>query len=296
MKRIVYAVLAAIVAVLIFTACDKNAHEGEWGLAVAFAWEDESDAATGIEDVRLWVYASDGTFLDEYHYGDAKGLASMLLPLPAGDYVLVAAVNLRAPYSFKETIGRKIAYEDLLFELDAPEASPEHAFYGTSVVSWDGSGCKVEIVPLRRVLSELSLKVEGVPVRSKLAVRVENAADGVFPARVADGKYGLASMGNANVVEFPEAEEKEGVIQTEVVRLMPTVADDNHSRLHLLLTLSDGSTLDCNAEAPRMLPSGKYLLSLKYGELSLVMSFSAVTINDWTEGWSLNGEVFDPEK
>ncbi len=286
--------LAAAVAVG-FAACDNDPHEGERGLAIALGWQDEADEDTSVSDLRLWIYREDGEPVDEYRYDNARDIASHLYELPVGDYVLVAAANLVEPFAVEEAVGAK-PYEGLMFTLPDASASPAHAFYGVAEVRVSGEGVEHASIPLRRVLAELDVTIEGVPNGARLAVSVTDAATALLPTcKDADGEYGIASS-RATTVNLPEATASGGTLGTATMRLMPTVADGDRSHLHFLLTLADGTVREFDADAPAMKPSGKYWVALQYADMKPYMQLYSVAINDWTEGWTIGGEILNPDK
>ncbi len=280
-----------------FAACDNDPHEGERGLAIALGWQDESDKGTPIDDLRLWIYKADGEPVEEYRYDNARDIASRLYELPAGDYVLVAAANLVEPFALEEGIGNGVKpYEGLTFTLSDASASPAHAFYGVTEVSVSGEGVERTSILLRRVLAELDVTLEGVPDGATLAVSVTDAATGLLPAcKDADGEYGTATN-HANTAVLPEATASGGTLSTATMRLMPTVADSDRSHLHFLLTLADGTVQEFDADAPAMKPSGKYQVTLQYADMKPYMWLDPLSINDWTEGWTIGGEILNPDK
>ena len=79
------------------------------------------------------------------------------------------------------------------------------------------------------------------------------------------------------------------------MRLMPTVKDATNSHLHFIFTLASGTIQEYNAEAPLMMPSGKYTLKMKYPEMKSYMRIDPIKINDWEEGWTVSGEILNPE-
>ena len=95
-------------------------------------------------------------------------------------------------------------------------------------------------------------------------------------------------------VILPESLEKNGAIVTEAVRVMPTAQGKSGSQLGLFLTTTDGVTFECVVDAPRMKPAGKYELTLSYNELKPYLRVSAIKITDWKYGWTISGEILDP--
>ncbi len=289
--------MLAVAVVLGFAACDNDPHEGERGLAIALGWKDEADEGTSVSDLRLWIYREDGEPVDEYRYDNARDIASHLYELPTGNYVLVAAANLVEPFAVEEAVGNGVKpYEGLMFTLPDASASPSHAFYSVTEVRVSGNGVEHASIPLRRVLAELDVTIEGVPDGARLAVSVTDAATALLPVcKDGEGDYGIASS-RAATVSLPEATASGGTLSTATLHLMPTVADGERSHLHFLLTLADGTVQGFDADAPAMKPSGKYRVALQYADMKPYMQLYSVAINDWTEGWTISGEILNPDK
>ena len=76
--------------------------------------------------------------------------------------------------------------------------------------------------------------------------------------------------------------------------LMPTAGGQERCYLSLNVTTPDGTSLTYLADAPRMECGKAYVVELDYTKLRPYMLLSAFTINDWTEGWTISGEILNP--
>ena len=122
-----YIFICAIVSCM--SACDKNAHEKElYGISVRLTFDDELDASqTKVKNGSLWIYQVDGKLVKEYFYEGAKDLSSQCFDLPAGNYVVVSALNFNSPLTYKN----QNEMQALAFYTSAPDPLSEHAFYST---------------------------------------------------------------------------------------------------------------------------------------------------------------------
>ncbi len=280
----------AVCALLLLTSCTDACHEGENGLGLQLTWQDAGDAGTQVNSLTLRISAMGGQVAGERCFGSPRELAGQLFPLPAGEYFTLATANLAEPFTMEEDADGKP-----FISLNDASTSPAHAWYGAVEVSYSGLGVQRVQLPLTRVLSELVVDIEGAPDGVTLSGTVNNAAAGIYPAEEdTAGSYGVPS-GTTVPVVVPETTAAEGSLRTATARLMPTAEGNTHTRLSLRLSRPDGSVSDFYVEAPVMKIAGRYLVSLKYSEIRSFMHLSPVTIEGWTEGWVVNGEILNPE-
>lgn len=286
-----YIIICAIVSCM--SSCDKNAHEKELrGVSAYLTFADDFDASqTKVQSGRLWIYKADGSLVKEYSYKEAKELASQRFDLPAGVYFFVSSVNLNLPLTYKD----QDKMETLVFYTSTSDLLSEPAFYSTVQVEVGENEYRLLALPMKRILSELTIKIEGVPSDTRLNAKVYESAEGVLPAcKDAEGMFGQPAAEVIPEVTLPELLEKDGTIVMEGVRLMPTAQGKTCSKLGLMLTVADGNTFVCDVEAPQMKSAGKYELTLVYKDLKPYLRVSAVKITDWKYGWTINGEILNP--
>ena len=279
---------------LTLASCDHNVHQDEpEGLSIALAWQDASDATT-IHNIHLWIYNSaDGSLVTEKQDDNTRSLADERFPLNAGEYKVVTMVNMKTPFTLSGTDN----YNDMLLALSDPSASPEHAFYGIADATVSKNNAVTLVTDsLRRALSELSITINNVPATSSLEGKITNAADGIYPCiRNTENTYGIA--GNTTTeVTLPATTAQGTTLQTATLRLMPTVSGQSNSRITLRITTQEGKVSDFEIEAPTMKPGGKYQITLDYETMQPFMQLSSCIINPWTEGWTYNQEILNPEK
>ena len=88
-------------------------------------------------------------------------------------------------------------------------------------------------------------------------------------------------------MEFPTILATESTLQSEVIRLMPTIQGSPVSHIYLRLLLPNETLQEYDITAPAMKVGGKYELRFKYNEMQPKMNLDA-TINNWKD---LNDEV-----
>lgn len=268
---------------------DEN---GSVSVALSFIDKDDRDEVT-IDDAKLWIFNGEGGLVCDRAYRSASELALQRYFLEPGSYLFVTAVNLVDPFTWTDPIENG---QDLVFGLKDPVASPSHALYGVNEVVVEKDKSLVVNSEIRRVLSELSVMISGAPAGSSVKAKVRSNASGIYPGRKdPDGLYGLATNDEVRSIMFPEAHVEGGVIATPVLRLMPTIGGSESTIIYLTITLASGNELECTIIAPPMHPSGKYILTLKYNEMRATMIVDPYKINEWTEGWVVNGEILDPD-
>lgn len=272
------------------TSCSDDIHEGEIGVNVALMWQDDEDAGTPISDIRLWMYSADGTPTGDYHYSDPREVAKQLWALATGEYRFMATANLVEPFTIENDIDGKP-----FFSMSDASASPAHAYYSVEEAVISAKGVQRVRMPLKRILSELTVIITGAPDGTILTGTVDNAATGIYPTeKNAGGSFGTTA-GQTVTANIPETTAQSGTILTETLRLMPTVNGASQTMLSFQLRSSAGSTNYFTLSAPLMNIGGKYRIELNYEEMTPFIYLSPITIDSWTEGWIINGEILDPE-
>ena len=275
----------------LFTSCNSNDTSNEaYGISATLSWADLADAGREIKNVKVWIFQAGGKLVSEREYSSKFLTALDIHPLPVGEYDVVAAVNLIKPF---RADGNE-TFSTLSLKLQEASALAEHAHYAVAHISLPKDRNIRANLKLHRILSELTIEVEGVPQGAKLETVVINAAEALVPSqKEADGTWGRASE-NKQRAKGKIAVEQNNIIKTETLRAMPTVSNATHAYLHFTFHLADKSLRKCDAEAPLMKPAGKYTLKMKYAELKPFMHIDATRISDWEEGWTISGEILNP--
>lgn len=285
----------------LFASCDRDAHDGEGdgGLSVALAWQDEADQGTEVKDVKLWILnAEDGSFVEEKHYGSAEEIASQRFSLSEGHYQILTTTNLVEPFTIGESTRAVVNTNQLMLGLSNPSASPDHAYYGVTDITIDKSNVNyVTKDAMRRMLAELTLIIEGVPENTAIIGKVLNVAKGILPLQKnEDGTFGTTTY-TKEECEIPLGiAVHDNRLVTETLRLMPTANGFHTTRLFIQLIAPHGTVSNYDIEAPIMKSGGKYQINLEYEEMRPYMYLTSTKINDWTEGWIYRGEILNPEK
>lgn len=268
------------------TSCDSDVHEDEeGGLSVALAWQEASDAVD-TKDIRLWIFDADGSLVKSLTYTDLRQLASERYPLSAGTYKVVAAVNLTSPFAASDAQN----LDDLLFSLSEASASPRHAFYGVAEAAVGGDKAVTVVTDtIRRMMSELTITITDAPASSVLTGTVNNATTGFYPGKA-------QTVDDLTTVTLPATTAQGTTLQTQTLRLMPTADGQSKTKLSLQVTDANGHVSDFAIEAPVMKAGGKYAVTLEYPNMRAFMNLSTWVINSWTEGWTYNEEIFNPEQ
>ena len=275
----------------LLASCDHDVHDGEGdgGLSVSLTWADEADQGTEVKDVKLWIFnADDGSLVEEKHYGSAQEVASQRFALPVGHYQILAAANLIEPFLTTDQTRSLTDWNNIQIGLTNPKDVEHNAYFGVADVKIDNKeGSYVVQIPMKSVLSELTVIIENVPKGTEMSGKALDAAWCLFPTQKnSDGEYGLPSI-EPTEVEIPTILATESTLQSEVIRLMPTIQGSPASHIYLRLLLPNGILQEYDITAPAMKVGGKYELRLNYNQMQPKMNLEA-TINGWT---NLNNEV-----
>lgn len=124
MKGLSYACLVLCVVLgVCLTACDSDAHEGEYPLpegqgAMIIGLESNAE----VTDLTLYLFGSDGTADLCKTYDDPSGLASEYIPVPAGSYTVVVVANGDPADTKVEPLPEQTTIPDLVEWLKAHSA------------------------------------------------------------------------------------------------------------------------------------------------------------------------------
>ena len=270
----------------LLTSCDHHVHDDEekGGLSVSLIWADHADQGTEVKDVKLWLFNADnGSFVEEKHYGSAKEVASQRFQLPEGNYRILYCINLTEPFYISEPTRALSNWNNIQIGLTSPKDVKSNAYFGVADVRIDNKeGNYVVQDSVKSVLAELTVIIENVPKGTEMNGKALDAAGCLFPTQKnGDGNYGLPGK-EPTEVELPTLHATETTLQSEVVRLMPTIQGSQASHIYLRLRLPNETLQEYDVTAPVMKVGGKYELRLKYNEMQPKMDLDA-TINNWKD-------------
>ena len=291
---------------LLGSCCGECKHRND-GLAVYPTWSDVTDKDIEVKDAKLWIYdAETGSLVEQKQYGGTDELAGQRFVLDEGNYLVLTTVNMTEPFTLGETtrvsfwgnISTRASsdWRTIKIGLTNPTDVKNNAYFGVTEVKIDNKGDnQVVNSPMKSMLAELTIIIEGVPRGSEMMGRAYDCALCLFPLQKnGDGDYGLPSL-EPQEVELPTMIATESTLQSEIIRLMPTRYGGKASYIKLHLLLPNETVQEFEITAPVMKSGGKYEMRLKYEEMQPYMWLYPVTINDWTEGWVYKGEILSPE-
>ncbi len=275
----------------LLASCDHDVHDGEeeGGLSVSLTWADEADQGTEVMEVKLWIFnADDGSLVEQEQYSSAQEVASQRFSLPEGSYRILSTTNLTEPFYINESTRALSNWNNIQIGLTNPKDVKNNAYFGVTDVKIDNKeGSYVVQNPMKSVLSELTVIIENVPKGTEMSGKALDCAWCLFPTQKnSDGDYGLPSL-EPTEVEIPTILATESTLQSEIIRLMPTLQGSPSSHIYLRLLLPNETLQEFDITAPAMKVGGKYELRFKYNEMQPKMNLDA-TINNWKD---LNNEV-----
>ena len=273
----------------LLASCGNDDDEKEKGLSVSLAWANEAYKGTEVKDVKLWIFnAGKDSLVEEKHYGSAEEMASQRFQLPEGTYRILTTTNLSEPFFIKEQTRALSSWNNILIGLTNPKDVKNNAYFGVTDVKIDNKeGSQVVKNPIRSVLSELTIIIENVPKGTEMSGKALDCAGCLFPTQKnSNGDYGLPGI-EPTEVELPTILSTGSTLQSEVIRLMPTILGSQASHIYLRLLLPNTTLLEYDITAPVMKAGGKYELRFKLEEMQPKIYLES-DINNWKD---LNKEV-----
>lgn len=303
-------IFMALTAMMLLTACYHDKHEftpNEYdGKPVGYVtpqllWEDEADAAAigSINALSFQVQGANGVSRAR-SFSSIEESADWLQQLPAGEYDILVTADMDEPSGYILT-ATGAPSENMLVptsvSLKAPASSPRQSWYAVTHVTIREEEITVAEFKLQRLLPTLTINVTGVPAGTTVAIAVEQVAESVLlTEKDANGRYGVIQSAEtkADFGLLTPAADDATTLCLDGKRLMPTAASQSRSLLRITTTEADGTVLTSTADCPRMELGHYYTLDFQYAVLRPYMRFEAMTINDWTEGWTISGEILNP--
>ena len=177
-------------------------------------------------------------------------------------YRILAATNLTEPFTVGEQTRALSNWNNIQIGLTNPKDVNHNSYFGVVDVKIDNKeGSYVVQNPMKSVLSELTVIIENVPKGTEMSGKAD-AAWCLFPTQKnSDGEYGLPSI-DPTEVEMPTILATESTLQSEVIRLMPTIQGSPASHVYLRLLLPNGTLQEYDITAPAMKVGGKYELQI----------------------------------
>lgn len=312
-------IFLAVAAMMLLTACCDDKQElqpNQYGgkpvgyLTPLLLWEDEADAGMPIDDIRFTVSGTGGTTVTQ-RFDNTGTAADWLQQLPVGDYDVLVTVDMDEAHGYvlenAATRGTTRADEatvttalpDTRVSLADPSSSPRQSWYAVTHATVREDEITVAEFRLQRLLSELSVIVSNVPTGAAITASVERvASDVLLTHRDGQGRYGVADREDFLTVSLGAlaADPADAAtLRHDDHTLMPTAGGQERCYLSLNVTTPDGTSLTYLADAPRMECGKAYVVELDYTKLRPYMLLSAFTINDWTDGWTVSGEIINPD-
>ena len=319
MMKKIFPLMAAAVMMLL-TACYHDLHEempSEYGdqpvgyLTPLLLWDDPADAGTTttIDDICFTVSGTRGTTVAN-RFNNTEAAADWLQQLPVGEYDLLVTADMDEAHGYvlenAATRGTTRADEatvttalpDTRVSLAEPSSSPRQSWYAVTHATVKEDEITVAEFRLQRLLSELSVIVSNVPTGAAITASVERVAhDVLLTHRDGQGRYGVADREDFLTVSLGAlaADPADAAtLRHDDHTLMPTAGGQPRCYLTLAVTTPEGTRLSYLADAPRMECGRAYVVELDYTKLRPYMLLEAFTINDWTEGWTISGEILNP--
>ncbi|MBR4325054.1 MAG: hypothetical protein IKP73_05970 [Bacteroidales bacterium] len=293
-------IFTLIAMALLSMSCNKErSHEfwdSEYGninvgyLAFQLVWDEHDDTISTIDNVKITASGADG-FLKQYDFSSPGDAADQLQQLPEGTYDLLIAVDMADSNGYTLTQSdTKNAANSLPLSIAAlrdPSSSPHQSWYATTTATVKNNEITIAKFALKRLLSMISIIIDGAPDGTTITATVSNVAQNVeltTPRPSAESTDGI-SLGTATAID--------GILKIENRTLLPT-ADGSDRATITLTTTEQGNTLVSTIDAPKMELGRYYELKLDYEKLSPYIHLTGNDINDWQQDWTADGEILNP--
>lgn len=287
MKKLIY----AIVAMLAMAGCYKDNHEfqdGYGALSLGLQWDNPKDAGTVPHVLTVSIQGDGASFTKRF--ANPEQLASEPIMLPAGEYdILVTADMAEADGFVVEGLPASKAGSGLgevAVSLANPSSSPSQAWFSVNHAAIkEGEVTPVE-PKLQRLLASLDLKIANVPSATSIKKTLLSITKTVILTEKGhDGRYGAPQSKPSGSVSL-----KDGI-----TNMLPSAAGVERNDILMLIKTADGKELLVTLDVPRIDVGKTYTLNLDFNTLLPYMFIDSGSISPWEDGWTVNGEILNPE-
>lgn len=306
--------LALLLSVLpMFTACDQDHPESENGLSIELVWDDvkpdlppdfigagdEDSTKIEVKKISIWFHPVDGSPAKEYTFSTTQDLAKHKFDLPAGEYHMFATVNLLPPYIDEYNPAQSRAFTDgskHFITLEKPDLSPEPAYYCEDRIVVTEGGVQRITVKMQELLAEVTVIINGIPRGTHFIGTVENATAGIITTYDETiGEFVAERSEQIVPVELPVILSTDGIVTIKKFRLLPSVKGATESLIKMMLLYPNTKYNNFEIHAPEMRMGGKYYIVLDFADMIPIMYLKSIKIDEWTEEWTISGEILNPE-
>ena len=315
MKKTYILLMAA--AALILGACHHATHytddlpEGEdtgkypasTGLGFLgndLAWEEIADVKSEITHLK-YIVTGANEVLEEKEFSSPAEASKWMIPLPVGEYDVLVAANMDKANGFElsETVPTKstLTLPDTYAKLTNASSNPVQAWNGIAHVEVLENKMATVHLELDRLMALFTLKIANVPAGTVIDVSMRNAAHYVTLTQEREaGHWGVPSKEISDDIILGQLNASNAESAIQEFKVFPTATGLDRTILFFHIKTNHDLELDYMGEAPIMENGRKYELVMDYEKLTPYMLITAATtINDWTDGWEVSGEILNPE-
>lgn len=287
MKKLIY----AIVAMLAMAGCYKDDHEfqdGYGALSLGLQWDNPKDAGTVPHVLTVSIQGDGASFTKSF--ANPEQLASEPFMLPAGEYdILVTADMAEADGFVVEGLPASKSGSgmgEVAVSLTDPSSSPAQAWFSVNhAIIKEGDVTTIE-PKLQRLLASLDLKIANVPSGTSINKTLLYIAKAVIlTEKGQDGRYG-APKRNPRLSVY---------LKDGITNMLPSAAGVERNDILMLVKTADGKELLVTLDVPRIDVGKTYTLNLDFKTLQPYMFIDSGSISPWEDGWTVNGEILNPE-
>ena len=263
-------------------------------------WEDIADVKSDITHLKYTVTGANGV-KEVHEFNTPTEASEWMIPLPVGEYDVLVAANMDKANGFElgETVPTKAGHTlpATYTRLTNASSNPKQAWNGIAHVKVENNKMATVHLDLDRLLALFTLKLTNVPEGTTIEVSMRNAASYVtLTTERTAGHWGEPSTATSDDITLGTLTATNALTGIDEFKVFPTAKGLMGTILMFHIKTNKGLDLDYVGQAPLMENGKKYILELDYTKLTPFMLITTdCTINDWTDSWSYDGEILNPE-
>lgn len=234
----------------------------------------ETENAEDAGDISIWVFESNGILKEIIRCDSYSSLADISLSAPAGNYDVVAAINVADNFTI-DAQKNTTTVNSLLALFNQEKEVNGHFQFGKQSVIVSSQEYTIARISLSAIYASFKLSVSGlINTVIKTNYTIKNCASGYYPATdlftVQSVSKEVTAVDNVdNNIVFPKT------------KFFPTAEGEDYTKITFSIVYDDGEVEAYSITAPVMKKGGDYSVDIPFKAFEHNVTIEIKDIDGW---------------